>query len=404
MSNRYPKGRSSAAIALPSGYPDGSRRPSHVPYNGNRRTYPRVRPLLPVARNYYKPAAWPSPGVKPRPSYVPSPTVPSVPGSWLTRFQRVAPWVSLALAAYWLYHRLPQRTLNSDAVRYCSNYNPADYPGPVYYRFNSTPNGLCTSATPPVPNVYAPGVPWLHERLGGQTSPGGQPLTWGRRELWFDRPAPAGFPGVDWWPGWVIPPVIDPIPKWLIPTPYHPPYWTEPPPVPPPVWRRVPDPRRRRSEDVDLPPEDINNPDPRGEPKGRVEFDPRGREKDEPKPWKRPKPRVRERKVRFRSDAVARRILGLILSGYSEFNDFIDALYKGVPKHLRTKNADTAQKIADMYNAGDEYNFVLGLTELWNNHHEDRIIGRGMAEASKILDDYGIELPFLKDGYTYLIR
>lgn len=420
MSNRYPTSRAARVSTSPLDYPGATPRTVYKPSSTRRRAFVRpVRPLFPVPpREFYKPPNWPAPGFKPRPSYVPSPPVRRIPRG-LGILSRMFPYLGWVMLGYELTRwTFPSRRMNSDAVRYCSNFNPQVYNGNVHYGWAATPTAFCTSrVVSDATGGYSPGAPWLQEFVDGVSSPGGQPLMWGRRQMWFDIPGPSAIPGSTWRPGWVIP-VPDPLPAWVTgplapplsgtPAPFGPPVRGGPPDPPveagdPLKWRWWPDPekrpRNRPWEDApEVWPFDADTwPPPKYRPP------PRDRPRNEPKPWQRPAPRIREKKARVQRE-IARELLGKILSGYSELGDLIDALYEGVPKDLRTKGADMQQKLLDIYNAGDRYDMVKALTAVWNEAAEDRVWGRTFGKAAKELDAWGVELPFLRDGYTYLIR
>lgn len=197
----------------------------------------------------------------------------------------------------------------------------------------------------------------------------------------------------------------------MLPYPYNVPRPGALPPHPIPRPIRWPK-KKGKGEDPDWDPgnfpgdnpEATPKPDPIVEPTRRIKIRPKPRDDKKAKPRHKPGRKVKEKKVMVHSMTVMRRILGNLLSAYSEFGDIVDALYAGVPKEYRTWNADTAQKIRDMYAAGDKYNFLEGLRELHANEAEDRVWGRAFGHAADMLDDYGVQLPFLQDGYAYIIR
>lgn len=414
MSNRYPAARSATSIGVgvDSRYNVGRR--TYVSPASHRRAFRRtVSPLLPKPREFVKVPAWPAPAVKPRPFTLPSPPVRRIP-----RFPRVIsrmfPWLGWAMIGYELTRwTFPSRTMNSDAIRYCANFPAQDYKGNIHYLWSSTPTGFCTSRTvSDAAGGYAPGTPWLREYVDGGTSPGGQPLMWGRKQMWFDKPGPLTAPGLPGWiPGWVIP-VDDPLPAWVT-GPLSPPLAGQPAPFPPPIWRRPPRPPIERGDPLKWPrdrpvgrpdkkpvftpdPEGVVNNPPKPRPRPRPTTDP------VPVPWARPGRRVKEKKVRVAYSVRA--LLLRLLSEYSEFVDLVEALYKGVPKELRTKNADLFQMMRDIYNAGDRYDMVAAIQAIFEENAHDRVWGKALRQASKNFDAYGVELPWLRDGFTYLVK
>ena len=425
MSNRYPLPRVSVGV---------DPRVVGFPTTPRPKTYPRqLRPFRPTRltpwspKEFYKPPAWPSgptgPRVSPVSPAVFTPTGPRIPGWVFRRMLRFLPWLGWGLLAWDLY-RLWQQWSNAGTSGYEGKCDaPPEYVNGTHlsWSFSGT-QGMCTSQLVPDGGAWSPSSPWLRSGKLFNLPPPFSGTRWWGEEAWLYPSPPAGEPGQLPLPGWVsVPPPMVP-PLWALPPLIPPPYSPAPIPIPPPIrdpWPGYPDEDWDPPPDIDPEPPFEPQPFPPGtdlptwpgvtvgiDPKSPPGVWPTWDPKTDPKIDPRPDPNTRERKLRPRSGSVMRRIMGEVLSGFSEFGDMVDAFYEGVPKSERTKNADLPQKLRDLYNSIDKntYDVVKGWSAVYQNHQEDKVFGRAFGYASEQFEKYGVDVPFLRDGFTFLVK
>lgn len=377
MSNRYPN--RNVVAARPSGSPASvPTRPRPVPANDNR---PPIKPPAPANDNF--------------PRNVPKPK--NLGTRWIGKaLGRLIPGIGIVLTAWELYDlwkqmndqfMLPGRPMSISGYRRrdeleCTVNGPWD----SYMNFASV-TGLCGggfngSASLPAaisqPFTQAQVYEWW--KFINPTQPVRQ---YSRRHRW-DRLA---TPGPN--PGFIIPPspvIIPELPPFI---PYISPgmprpgqeIWPFQPPVhlPRPGWT----------------PGAVPGTWSDGRPHGSSRGD--YSEKKFPAPNGRPLPRpapkgTRERKVRMKISAV-RRLMGWLVSNYSEAMDLVEALWDALPEKFRTKDANQKQKLLDLYNHIDDIDVVEGLTNWLQNDREDKIWGHGFQKINEVFEAYGIELP-----------
>lgn len=399
MTNRYPA--TNPAVLPKTGYrvPSGGTPPHRPRGLPSRHIRPvRLSPWSP--KEFIKPPNWPAPGF----GRVVTPIVVGgvgsrIAGRVLSRFIPFLGWALLAYDLYDVWSYYSWGWANGAYGNYVKCNPPPDGTyGGHQFTFSGTPGGLF--CTPQLPGTVFPnwsvGRPWLTE-WGTRTSPTPR---WDGIQAWL-YPAPPPFPPVG--PGFKVmpfPTFLPNLPPWLWPlSPPFTPMW---PPIAPPVrWPRKT--RRQPRHDRDLRPGPAGNPGtyyPPMELPG-TQTGPSPLEGlspyDQPKIWPhRPRKGTKERKVGLRSLAVARRIMGKILSGYSELGDLVDALYKGLPKEYQTKDANLYQKMQDMYVHADKMDMVKAITEMYHNDQHDRVWGEMFGQIGEFFDDYGIDLGLLR--------
>lgn len=124
----------------------------------------------------------------------------------------------------------------------------------------------------------------------------------------------------------------------------------------------------------------LPRPTPRPEPQPQLEIPPKGppryvRNDHRQAP---PRKRERERKVNSRSAGVAASVYDAITEGA----DFVDALHKSLPKHLR-RGRSLSGKMADIYEHYDRLDPSEAIRQLLINQIEDKFIGRTIATSRK---------------------
>lgn len=382
--NRYVRG---GALALPRpDYPKG-------PYAYPKPNYPRNPPkLFPGNQNrppYYRPG-WPNklPPRAVRPIPIGSP--PIVGGSRFLRFMlpRVLPWIGWALLAYDLYELYRLWKENKSPM---GGYISCKQSVPRWQQWSFEAGPACYAYVPVGPNGnWGPGSPWLNrfEQTENQFRYDTIEAFYFPENPGFTIPAWTGYqPLAPWLPDIDLRPIF---PPWIEPlTPPLLPSW---PPVPKPV--RVPWPF---GEPIRPNPE----PQPPGEPKGYHRPTPDVKYYPDPRPngddWPtRPPPNVKERKVKFRSNSVARKFLGALISGASEVGDLIDSLYEALPNKLQDAEATIKEKLATIYEHANDIDVAKAMENFIRNHLEDRIIGKWLAEAQEGMEEYGLELGSLR--------
>lgn len=135
-------------------------------------------------------------------------------------------------------------------------------------------------------------------------------------------------------------------------------------------------------------------PNPEAPPAPRVEPQPDPR----PLPYLRPSrpPRgTRERKVV--ADRRTRRLLGLLLSGYSEVSDFIDALYDALPKQYQSsKDVTPLDKFQTLWEHIDKVDMSEAMTNVVRDQIEDPKMAEVFERVQELFESYGIEVPDLR--------
>lgn len=81
---------------------------------------------------------------------------------------------------------------------------------------------------------------------------------------------------------------------------------------------------------------------------------------------------------------MARQIITRAPGFYSEVNDFVESLYKGLPKKYRKMHPNTVLgRYEAVYFHFDKINWEIAIRELLLNEVQDRIVGRGFGYAQK---------------------
>lgn len=113
-----------------------------------------------------------------------------------------------------------------------------------------------------------------------------------------------------------------------------------------------------------------------------------------------PREREKERKIRLRSLSLLGAVGGkarIVINAATEWLDFIDAAYKGVPKDIRRHhhcaNHDYACKISALWDAWDRPDYDAGkfVTAFLNNQFEDYLYGRLGSQIAKVNRNLNIE-------------
>lgn len=90
-----------------------------------------------------------------------------------------------------------------------------------------------------------------------------------------------------------------------------------------------------------------------------------------------PRKGERERKIQSRSARVAAEVYDAITEGV----DFVDALHKSLPKHLR-RGRSASGKLADLWDHWDRVGVNQAIANLLYNQVEDKLIG-GIIQKSR---------------------
>lgn len=139
---------------------------------------------------------------------------------------------------------------------------------------------------------------------------------------------------------------------------------------------------------------------PRRRPDPNPETPPVGRPAEEPLPRVNPRPSrpprgTRERKVA--TDRRTRRLLGWLLSGYSEVSDLIDALYDALHEDYQDpRDVTPYDKFQTLWEHIDKVNMSEAMTNIVRDQIEDPKMAEAFERAQELFESYGIELPDLR--------
>lgn len=413
-SNRYP-------VANPRDYPrvrpyDPSRRRPRNPRGPVWRPRPKVRPktpLFPVRPRPFTPFG----RRPPIPFSVPRGPVISIAGLGGRLFPIIG-WALLAYDLWQLWQWYNQKTGmplgDSGWIQCCAD--PSIFPIDSYAigslsALNSNPLActatLCGLGGQLFNGNPADGIPGLTKTGSGRYNK--QYLYLGKRNgagtrqthaegyirvvaspAYITPQTPASWP--DWVPETIVPtgiPIPDPIadPDYVPFIPWfdpflNPPLGPEPFPENPPVYRPPTQPYRPDMGDKgnELPTPDFK-PDPR--PNGET--------------WPhRPPKGEKERKIKGGYNRI-RQFLGQLLSGISEVNDVIEALWDALPESAQTEGANLREKFNDLYQNVDDIDMAEAVQNLVENQVEDKYLAQGFQALNEAYENLGIELGGLRD-------
>lgn len=101
---------------------------------------------------------------------------------------------------------------------------------------------------------------------------------------------------------------------------------------------------------------------------------------------------TKERKIRGKNLLhFFSRLLGKILSGYSEVGDFVDSIHDALPKKYQTKDGNMLDKLNDIYENWDKVDMSDAIENLVKNEIEDQIVGRIIGRIDKSFRSVGFQ-------------
>lgn len=96
-----------------------------------------------------------------------------------------------------------------------------------------------------------------------------------------------------------------------------------------------------------------------------------------------PRGNVRERKIRLIASVPGAGVALKLINWATEGFDFVDALWKALPKSSRTPNANPAQKLEDLWDHMDELDLEQAIENIVNENLQDIVVGRSGRAAGQ---------------------
>lgn len=398
--NPFKTNRTAASVPRPKPYSDPKPVVRRPPPRRPRRDHPwrpakpkvRVRPKFPGHGPYKRP---------PFGKLIPAPASVAVRKAVMNRvIGKFIPFVGWVLLAYDIWEVM-QAWRNTNAVGNTGTFVCAVQPPvPPYsgriagYDWGSSNTSFCGSQAPHGANNYAPGTPWLKEWMDHSTQ-----NIWRGTRSWFypSKPAYLDFPGFKWGP------MYDygiPLPHWFEPAwPFMPEPYPLAPPIRPgarPIPRTDPDPKPvpRPAPRLSLPPGVIpavtiggtsNNDRAKQGPDFHIKRRPKRRKEKE-----------RKKRLSTKLSAEWLELLKRTGARYTEMDDFISALYKGLDWKLRRwRGEDGVWRDRDHTTVGraariaallGEINIQKAIHEIVKNEASDRAfakVGQALADRAE---------------------